>query len=765
MLAMSEWATAPGFLTLQPSADAPNERLRVRAKLDRLFEIALFLLVATGFFAIAFSGSLDGISVALVSMALFVRAWFLAARKQVSIPESWDVYVSVAYIAFYIADYFLGSRSFVGATVHLVLFSMVMKLFSIRRDRDYVYLAVLAFLQILAACILTVNAIFVAVFAVFAMLAVFVFIAFEMRRSWTENDLATAAGRASSASTPDFATRRLPRSMVGFTLSMALGILVIGSGLFFVLPRVSAGYIARFSPRNAIVSGFSEQVRLGQIGEIQQSSAVVMHVQIADGSETPAMYWRGLALSLFDGKQWFNPLQRNAAEIDYAGKFDIGRTRDGFNPAGGEDPKPSARARLMRYRVLMEPIGTNVFFFAPFAVSLEGNYRSVTIDDAGAVFNADGYRPIDSYEAVSDVTTPTAEHLRLDGQDYPASISLKNLQLPPRLDRRIPELAAQVTAKATNPYDRARAIEEYLESNFGYTLQLPKTPSDDPLAQFLFERKKGHCEYFASAMAVMLRTIGIPSRIVNGFHGGEFNDLTGSYIVRARDAHSWVEAYFPGDGWVAFDPTPASSLNDAGYSRLALYLDAMHEFWREWVVNYDFSHQRTLGSSAAERSANLSRRADRWAHIAYLRLLLKGFRARSAFYRHPLQWGALAVCLALVVLMASNARRLRRAILVRRVEEHPANAPELAASVWYEKMVQVVGRRGWHKLPSQTATEFAETITDITLRESVSSFTAEYSRARFGRSAEAAQLLRELLKKVEVASQAGAKADSSLRSG
>ena len=105
--------------------------------------------------------------------------------------------------------------------------------------------------------------------------------------------------------------------------------------------------------------------------------------------------------------------------------------------------------------------------------------------------------------------------------------------------------------------------KSYLRRNFRYTLKLTGTPGRDPLAHFLFETRAGHCEYFASAMAVMLRAIGIPSREVNGFLPGEYNDLGGDYIVRASDAHSWVEAYFPGSGWITFDPTPPAP--DSGY--------------------------------------------------------------------------------------------------------------------------------------------------------------------------------------------------------
>ena len=113
-------------------------------------------------------------------------------------------------------------------------------------------------------------------------------------------------------------------------------------------------------------------------------------------------------------------------------------------------------------------------------------------------------------------------------------------------------MAKQITASVDNNYDKAAAIERYLRTNFGYTLQLPRTVPHDPVANFLFDRKQGHCEYFASSMAIMLRTLGIPSRVVNGFRTGEFNDLTSQYLVRASNAHSWVEAYFPGYGWISF---------------------------------------------------------------------------------------------------------------------------------------------------------------------------------------------------------------------
>src|SRR5207248_11138218 len=148
--------------------------------------------------------------------------------------------------------------------------------------------------------------------------------------------------------------------------------------------------------------------------------------------------------------------------------------------------------------------------------------------------------------------------LRATTYQSPFDVVQNYLQLP-ALEPRIAQLAEQITAASVNRYDKTAALEGYLRTKFGYTLQLSTTPQPDPLANFLFERKQGHCEYFASAMAVMLRTLRIPARVATGFRAGEFNDVSSQYLIRASDAHAWVEVYISGYGWVEFDTTPAGT--------------------------------------------------------------------------------------------------------------------------------------------------------------------------------------------------------------
>src|ERR1700746_841991 len=515
--------------------------ISVQRAIDNYFELSLFLLFLTGFATLAATGGLDLPSIILVSTALAIRGYLLAKKHRFVISERWTTPLSIAYFVFFAIDYLVFSRSFLPATVHLALFGVVVRTFSIRRERDHIMLAILAFLMVLASAVLTVDSIFLFSFAAFMLMAVANVVLMEMRQS------GIAANNKARHSSDPHEHRHLAFALVRFVPALMLVILFCAAALFFVMPRMSAGYLGGYSYRTEFASGFSDHVQLGQIGQIQQSNSVVMHVQI-DGDQAGLydLHWRGVSLAKFDGHTWTNRSEASPLSRRPDTTFAL--------PSDGRAPRSYATAsrqheKLIHYKVLMEPIGTNVFFLAPWAFSLRGDYRQISADSGGSVYDYDFQRAITRYEATSDIATPTAPQLRAAGRNYPLGVANIYLPLPSETDPRIPRLASQITSTAKTDYDKAVVIENYLRTRFGYTLQLPKTEVNDPVANFLFERKQGHCEYFASAMGVMLRTVGIPSRVVNGFRSDEFNDITGSYVVRAKDAHSWVEAYFPRNCW------------------------------------------------------------------------------------------------------------------------------------------------------------------------------------------------------------------------
>jgi transglutaminase-like putative cysteine protease len=541
--------------------------------------------------------------------------------------------------------------------------------------------------------------------------------------------------------------RQLYRALAAITIAQALGIVLCASLIFFALPRLAGGYLGDLAQQTDLMSGFGERVQLGQIGRIQQSSQVVMHVRF-DGTAPSEIRLRGASLANFDGQNWSSSPHGVAPVVTISQAF--------FRPAepGGLRSFASGHtARLVQYRVILEPIGTNVVFVVPTPRALFGNTRQVLESFDESIETLDPDRFLSSYSGVSDIAQPSRADLMEASGAVPRGMPARYLQLPERLDARIAPLAAEVTRGHTTAYDKAETIERYLSSNFAYTLELPRQPQRDPIANFLFERKRGHCEYFASAMAVMLREQGVASRVVTGFRGGEFNELTGSYIIRARDAHAWVEAYIPGKGWATFDPTPASGEIPGRWSKLQLYLDAANEFWRDWVVNYDYAHQRILTASTMTHSRRASEKA--WAMFTgvYPRLIGWARALSRSVSLHPRRYQAMGMAvigLALCIpLSMQTARWMRRSALLAQ----PGRDPKHAATLLYEQMTRATGSRGWRRKPSQTPSEFASAISHTELHAAVARFTLHYERARYADSAEDAALLPGLLQQVKSAAR------------
>jgi hypothetical protein len=163
---------------------------------------------------------------------------------------------------------------------------------------------------------------------------------------------------------------------------------------------------------------------------------------------------------------------------------------------------------------------------------------------------------------------------------------------------RIAALADSLTRDLENRYDKAAAIERYLRTQFQYTRELPRTAGDATLDHFLFDRRAGHCEYFSTAMAVMLRSVGIHARNVNGFLGGRWNEFGQYLAVTQNEAHSWVEVWFPSYGWITFDPTPGGS--GVGAADVAwnwpgrFWFDGLQHRWNKWVLDYSMDSQLDL---------------------------------------------------------------------------------------------------------------------------------------------------------------------------
>ncbi len=726
---------------------------------ERFFRASMFFLILTSLATLVSTGKLDLLTCVLAPPAMLFKGVRLWRGQPAELSHTRATWLVIGYLGFFPLDILFLSRAFVAnstnpallaallGAVHFLVFVMLVRLYSASSDRDALFLAMLAFAAMLASSILTVDTSFLILFFIFLLFGVAAFIGLEMRRG------------ANGTLTPPFSRqpaeeRRLSRALSLAALIVALGSIVLGGALFFIFPRFTAGYLGRASMQPSLMTGFSDDIELGQIGEIKKNSEVVMRVKTGEPLAYSMLRWRGIALTNFDGKRWSNP-ERSSETLT--------ARPDGWIFLHGSE-RPAAVPQGLQYTVFLQPIATTAIFTLGEPISLKGNFSDnanpdlaathsyIFRDSTGSLFNPfHNYSPV-RYTGVSRLPTLDAPQLRSASGSYPPEIRAEYLQLPPELDARIPDLARQMTTSARTPYDKARAIERFLRSRFGYTLNLPGKPGEDPLANFLFVTRAGHCEYFASAMTVLLRTLEIPAREVNGFLPGEYNDLAGDYIVRASDAHSWVEVYFPGSGWITFDPTPAAAENSGLLSRLAKYLDWMQLTWSEWVINYDFSHQVQMAQTLQRSSRNWTQALSAWFARAQI-------NSRQRLKSMQLRHGTLGLLLPLLLILLLMALRydllgkvLRRLRLYWQL--HAPKSPQanpLLASRLYAELLRLLERHGFSRRPAETPLEFASSVQAPRLGPAVREFTRIYTSARFGGAACDTLRLRHLLEQVREA--------------
>jgi transglutaminase-like putative cysteine protease len=721
---------------------------------ERFFRISLFLLLLTSILTLIGTGKIDLFTSIVATAALLYRArrWWYGHAVELSIRSA--TFLVLCYLVFFPLDMFFLSRTLAAnspnpplyaaliSSVHFLLFVMLVRLYSARTDRDAHFLVMLGFAAVLASAVLTVDSTFLFLFFLFLLFAVATYTGLELRRGATGALVPPAAGLPESE-------KRLARALAIAAVGVSVGAILCGTILFFLLPRVSAGYLGKTSFNPTLLSGFSDQVELGQIGEIKKSSAVVLRVETGSLVNYPALRWRGNALANFDGKRW-SSVERTAETIQANG--------EGWIPLQSRPRPGEPRGEILQFTVLQEPMASDALFVAGNVLALKGNFTGeaggvshrrnyIYRDAAGSLVNPFHNYVSVRYTAISQLPSLDRVKLAAAGNEYPEAITSTYLQLPPVLDARIPTLAQTATERGKNSYDKAAALETFLKTKYAYTLQLTGSPGKDPLAHFLFETRAGHCEYFASAMTVMLRTQGIPAREVNGFLPGEFNELGGDYIVRASDAHSWVEAYFPGSGWIVFDPTPdAPAVSTSFFSRLANLADWAELTWNDWVISYDFAHQTALAQTFQIKSRNWREVAASWFFLKQERM-----KTRLSLWQLNHRRSGLIVPVLLVTLLIAlkfdwigrSLRQMRMLLLLR--GKNAGAASSQIASRMYVELMRLMGRHGYTRTETQTPFEFAAAVNKPALSPMVQEFTRIYAASRYGGVACDAPRLQQLL--------------------
>ncbi len=536
-------------------------------------------------------------------------------------------------------------QNFVQPSIEALMILLAIKFLEEKQFRDYMQIYVLSIFLLAGSALLSLDIIFLVYFFVllFLLAAAMVLLAYysedhEMKLPFDKT-----------------------RDIVLKSLFIPLAAIPLAVILFVLLPRTSFPVFNILERGGGVSTGFSDTVGLGKFSSMQEDSTVIMRVKM-ERVDDSLLYWRGIVLDYFDGDSWKST---------------------GHGQAGRAYPTSTQGLRIAQ-TVYLDPYG-NRYIFAldkPLSIHLLGvsKFSDLTYSVKDTII-----RKL-KYDAISVLSDTLSE------DDIDLSVYL---QLPKAGTEKIRELTKAVAISGSME-DNATAIFHYLRDGV-YKYSLNNLPSSSaPLNEFLFRNKYGNCEYFASAMAVMLRLSGIPARLVGGYRGGFYNQAGGYYMIPQQNAHVWVEAYFKNRGWVRLDPTPVVQDDYVSSSRkgllfmLRFFFDTIDYYWSAAVINYDIEKQFATFSKFREGFRIVH--FEEYGSRAELNLLI----------------GILGIGLLLLVL-----NLLRRA---------PKSLEEKLLASFLNK----IKRRGYIKTKSQGLEEFVDQVKEAGLRECARDFVEQF---------------------------------------
>jgi protein-glutamine gamma-glutamyltransferase len=560
---------------------------------NQALQITSILLASVSFIGLTLGAGLPEWLAILTGAALIVMLLRNVGAKLVErlsthapfSPTGWNLLVIISFLGFWI-DMLWVSGELLPAGIHFLMILMVIKLFNLKLRRDYLHLYAISLVTILASGALTTDLWYLPIFFLYLFAGVWTLVLFQLTKRFEQIGSPKTLNIVGQKQEESFS--RVTHQLFWLANGLALASFGLTLIIFFTIPRASAGFYQKGFGENIRTSGFSDTVDLGSIGPIKRDPSVVMRVELSNRLPHAAdrLYLRGVAFDRYDGKTWTNRLsyRRNIRE-------DLGGT---FVLRGGRSPAPSRLGETIQQNILLEPLDTPVLFAAPFMESVSGKFPTVQTDQAGSVYLPYPSSSRIEYSVVSRSNPVVPADLSSEPGSYSESFARHFLQIPPQSDR-ITHLAREVTQAPRSTYGKANAIQTFLTHNFRYSLDAPLAELDQPLEEFLFSRKTGYCEHYATAMVIMLRTIGIPARLVTGFLATEWNEYGNYYLVRQQDAHAWVEVHLPHSGWILMDPTPPTNESvESGYDAwyaLGRMMDSVRLQWNRFFVQYSAEDQ------------------------------------------------------------------------------------------------------------------------------------------------------------------------------
>ena len=689
---------------------------------QRLSALVMLLVVAAATPVLVVELSF-GLLISLIAVTLGSVFW-LDPRDRAILP-GWAIQCGVvmatvwACIEFWMFD--LLPEGVIGRwMVGVVIF----KCLGQKGNRDYGQLLVLACLLLVVHSRLSATLLFPLTIILFMTLGTYVVSLFHLQREvehWSSRGV--VVGADGSEASAHSVRRGLSRS-TGVFAACALAVAAV---VFMMAPRLGAGVLGRSrTPRGSTATGFGDTIEFGQLrSRIQRSRVLVMQVVLRKNGEPfggPDFepYFRGQTLETYERvhlRRWrwrwrHRPqYRRQIGDIASNEPVEIVELPEGEDPANLLEQEFTL-VRVDRHQPLFTMYPPVRFRSRDFE-QIEHEWSSQILTGRPKerrVSRYTVYTPWDFSPALQQVLKAGQKSVRSRGSRYAPKSSLP---VSDKVRSYIEQYAVLDAVDRSNPAAVAEALETYFRhGDFEYTLELADIDrSVEPIEDFLLSRRRGHCEYFASSMAVLGRLEGLRTRVVTGYRGGEYNTVGGFYEVRENHAHAWVEVFLPETGWTLYDPTPPATETEVAkapwWTPIATYFGFLEFKWISLVLAYDTDARNRFFDTVRSRLATVGS----WAENPFAAALdasvdaerLTGFAAAR---------GALIVMVGVAVayiLLSRIPRRLRSWFvgLFRRRRGKSAGAQRHPDAAFYDEFVRAVRRLGCTRAVHQTPLEFA----------------------------------------------------------
>ena len=676
----------------------------------------------------------------ILGTAGIALAWWLVEMPGTRPLPRWLINIGVisASLLLFWELVIAGHDNLLLALGHFMVAILVCKLFEKKGDRDYAQILTLTLLIMVAGSIFSSSLVFALILAAYLLLGLYGMLVFHLRFE-TQRALERKLVPTEAALLAD-GHGTLRRDIRSISLVCGGAILLISALVFAIFPRSRAHeFLSTWAIAGPVRTGASENIAFTDYGRIQQSNVVVMEVRVEQngmnvGSESYQPYFRGKTLDAYAYDERLRTYVWTRSP--YTALSDSTDKLLGSVPAELVDPQSYSSVGLVhQHYTLFMSSGNMLFAVTPPVRIASEQLRSVGYSSRDYWLAAGGLPMLPFQYTVSSAMVYSADLSREKPFVRRGDLRSPNAA-PDSSSTSVPEpvvrIARQVAAELLPPDgqnitpDRVRPIaerfEQWLRKTYPYTLDNRIVDRDiDPTEDFLVNRTQsgGHCEYFASSMVMMCRSMGINSRIVTGFHGGEFNSVGGYYVVRGKYAHAWVEVFVPNRGWVLFDPTPTHAETASSVSAWTRWFqdigEVIQKSWLNSIVSFDNTSRKYIFVHIASVFSSITGTIrERFADVIEGTAALFGSRSVALSVRIT-AFLSIGLMLGAAVWLARRIHRRRHsqvALLLRRVDRKTQKqfAHDL---LFFDDLLRVLSRTGQRKLPEQTPREYVDRLAPV----------------------------------------------------